>query len=171
MDHDFLAHAFRETSNGHATICRGVGREASVEIHLPRAPAEDSSKPAIEGGDQAILIVEDDTLLRGHVVTQVQSLGYRALAAGDAAEALAIIDVGERIDLLLTDVMIPGSIGGRQLVIAALNRRPSLKVLYTSGYSRSVMLLGGFLDAGALLLAKPYRKADLAKMIRTALAM
>jgi CheY-like chemotaxis protein len=93
------------------------------------------------------------------------------LAACDASEALTILDGGEKIDLLLTDVMMPGSIGGRQLAIAALNRRSSLKVLYTSGYSKSTMLLDGFLDVGALLLAKPYRRADLAKMIRTALAM
>jgi hypothetical protein len=67
--------------------------------------------------------------------------------------------------------MLPGSIGGRQLAVEALSRRPSLKVLYTSGYSKSAMLVNGFLDAGVLLLAKPYRRADLAKMIRTALAM
>jgi CheY-like chemotaxis protein len=163
--------------NGHIEVRRGLDREPSVEIRLPRAaglrrsPSEDSAKPAIEGGDKAILIVEDDTLVRRCVVAQVQSLGYRTLVAGDASEALAIIDVGEEIDLLLTDVMMPGSISGRQLAIEALNRRPSLKVLYTSGYSKSAMPVNGFLDAGVLLLAKPYRKADLAKMIRTALAM
>ena len=66
--------------------------------------------------------------------------------------------------------MMQGPINGRQLAIEALQRRPSLKVLYTSGYSESAMLDDGFLDAGVLLLAKPYRKADLARMIRNALA-
>jgi CheY-like chemotaxis protein len=174
--HAFLAHAFSEPSDGCMRLRRGLG-EASVEIHLPgaarlpRSPAEDSSKPAVEGGGEAILIVEDDTLVRGYVVTQIQSLGYRAHAAGDGGEALAIIDAGEEIDILLTDVMLPGSIGGRQLATEALSRRPSLKILYTSGYSKSAMLVNGFLDAGVLLLAKPYRRADLAKMIHTALAM
>jgi CheY-like chemotaxis protein len=173
----FLADALSDPSKSHMRVRRGLSCEASVEIQLPvaarssRSPVEGSGKPAIEGGDEAILIVEDDTLVRRCVVAQVQSLGYRALAAGDAGEALAIIDAGEEIDLLLTDVMMPGSISGRQLAIEALNRRPLLKVLYTSGYSKSAMLLDGFLDAGVLLLAKPYRKADLAKMIRTRLAM
>jgi CheY-like chemotaxis protein len=177
MAEDFSAHAFGEPSYGHMTVRRAIGREASVEIQLPIAanwpgsPAQDSGKPAVEGGDEAILIVEDDALVRRYVVTQVQSLGYRALAVGNASEALAIIDGDEKIDVLLTDVMLPGSISGRQLAIEASNRRPSLKVLHTSGYSKSAMLLNGFLDAGVLLLAKPYRKADLAKMIRTALAM
>jgi len=108
--------------------------------------------------------------VRRCVVTQVQSLGYRTLAAGNASEALTIIDNGEEIDLLFTDVVMPGSINGRQLAIEALNRRPSLKVLYTSGYTKNAMIHHGHLDTEVLLLAKPYRKVDLAKMIRTALA-
>jgi CheY-like chemotaxis protein len=82
----------------------------------------------------------------------------------------AIIDAGEEIDLLLTDVMMPGSIDGRQLAVEALNRRPSLKVLFTSGYSETAMIDDGHLGTGELMLAKPYRKTDLAKMLRTALA-
>ena len=77
--------------------------------------------------------------MRRYVIAQVASLGYRTLAAADASEALAIIDAGEKIDLLFTDVMMPGSINGRQLAIEALNRRSSLKVLYTSGYAESAM--------------------------------
>jgi CheY-like chemotaxis protein len=109
--------------------------------------------------------------VRRYVVTLVQGLGYKVLAAGDAGEALAVIDGDEKIDLLLTDVIMPGVISGWQLAIEASNRRPSLRVLYTSGYSKSAMLVNGFLDAGGLLLAKPYSGAKLAKMIRTALAL
>jgi len=137
---------------------------------LVQSPADDAGASFIGGGDEAILIVEDDVLVRKYVVTQVQSLGYRTFAAGDAREALAIIDTDENIDLLLTDVMMPGSINGRQLAVEASNRRPSLKVLFTSGYSENAMVHDGCLDAGVLLLAKPYRKQELAKMIRTALA-
>jgi CheY-like chemotaxis protein len=171
-----LARDFAARANGHIKVYRETGRGTSVEIHLPKAaapmqaPAEASSMAGIDGGDEAILVVEDDVLVRRYVVGQIQSLGYRTLAAGNAGEALAIIEAGERIDLLLTDVMMPGSINGRQLAVAALRRRPSLRILYTSGYSENAMVDDGCLDAGALLLAKPYRKVDLAKMIRAALA-
>ena len=157
----FLADAFSEPSRRHISVRRGLSCNASVEIHLPmaarlsRSPAKGSSKPAIEGGDEAILIVEDDTLVRRYVVAQVQGLGYRTLAAGNATEALAIIDAGEEIDLLLTDVMMPGSMNGRQLAIEALNRRPLLKVLYTSGYSKSAMLLDGFSMPACCCLPSP----------------
>ncbi len=90
---------------------------------------------------------------------------------GRQVATFAIIDTNEEIDLLLTDVMMPGSINGRQLAVEALNRRPSLKVLYTSGYSENAMIHDGYLDPGVLLLAKPYRKADLVRMIRVALAV
>jgi CheY-like chemotaxis protein len=103
-------------------------------------------------------------------MSSARSCGYRTLVAGNASEAMAIIDANEEVDLLLTDVMMPGPIDGRQLVVEVLNRRPSLKILYTSGYSENAMIHDGRLDAGVLLLAKPYRKADLARMIRAALA-
>jgi CheY-like chemotaxis protein len=171
MVQDFIAR-----SNGQIEFRSDAGRGTSVEILLPgiaglaRSKALDSASADIEGGAEAILIVEDDVLVRKYVIAQVRSLGYRTLAAGNASEALAIIDQGEEINLLFTDVMMPGSINGRQLGIEALVRRPSLKVLYTSGYSECAMVHDGYLDAGALLLAKPYRKIELAKMIRVALA-
>lgn len=108
--------------------------------------------------------------MRRYVVNQVRSLGHRALDAGNASEAMAIIDPSEEIDLLLTDVMMPGSVDGRRLAVEAPNRRPSLKVLYTSGDSENAMIDDRHLGAGELMLAKPYRKGDLARMIRTALA-
>ena len=141
-------------------------------MYLPRAPgfAQPLAEDPSEGGDEAILIVEDDDLVRKYVVNQVQSLGYRTLAVANAGEALTIIDQGERIDLLFTDVIMPGSVNGWQLAVEALHRRPALKVLYTSGYAKMDMSRDGRLDTDVLLLAKPYRKVDLAKMIRTALA-
>jgi CheY-like chemotaxis protein len=131
---------------------------------------EDPARAAIEGGNEAILIVEDDVLLRTYVVTQVQDLGYLTFAASNAGEALTIIGGGKKIDLLFTDLVMPGSINGRQLAVEALRRWPSLRVLYTSGYAEGDPIHQGSLDAGILLLAKPYRKAELAKMIRAALA-
>jgi len=143
---------------------------------LPRAAgslqpvARDAGKTRFEGGGEAILVVEDDAMVRKYVVAQVQSLGYLTFPAASASEALAIIDTGKKIDLLFTDIMMPGTINGRQLALDALNRRPQLKVLYTSGYAEKTLVHDRRLDAGALLLAKPYRKADLARMIRIALA-
>jgi CheY-like chemotaxis protein len=169
-----MIETFIEQCNGHLKVTREAGRGTSVEIYLPQAvarlPAEHPRQARGAGGNEAILIVEDDALVRKCVIAQVQSLGYRTLAAGNGSEALAIIDADDTIDLLFTDVMMPGSINGRQLTIAALNRRPSLKVLYTSGYAENALLQERRLEVGALLLAKPYRKVDLAKMIRTALA-
>jgi CheY-like chemotaxis protein len=171
-----MVYGFIRQSNGHIKVYSEVGHGTTVKIYLPQATgsapplAEDSSQACIAGGDEAILVVEDDALVRRCVVTQIQSLGYRTLAAGNASEALTIIDNGEKIDLLFTDVVMPGSINGRQLAIEALNRRPSLKVLYTSGYTKNTMIHHGHLDTEVLLLAKPYRKVDLAKMIRAALA-
>jgi CheY-like chemotaxis protein len=123
-----------------------------------------------ERGDESILIVEDDALVREYVVTQIGRLGYDTLAASNAAEALAIIDGPERIDLLFTDVIMPGSMNGRQLATEAQTRRRGLKVLFTSGYTENAIVHHGRLDAGVLLLPKPYLSSDLARMIRTALA-
>ena len=161
-------------SNGDVKICceaRQGTRGTSVKIYLPRARS--SVRPRAEEcqtGNGTIPIVEDDTLVRNYVVAQVQGLGYRTLCASNASEALAIFDSGESIDLLFADVVLPGSINGRRLAIEARNRRPSLKVLYTSGYAENALIHDGCLDADALLLAKPCRKTDLAKMIRVALA-
>ena len=103
-------------------------------------------------------------------MTQISRLGYDTLAANNAAEALAIINGPERIDLLFTDVIMPGGMNGRQLAIEAQTLRPGLKFLYTSGYTENAIVHHGRLDAGVLLLPKPYLSSDLARMIRTALA-
>ena len=162
---------FVKQSNGHIRVCSEAGPGTSVKICLPRATGVTRTliEGTIAGGDETILIVEDDALVRRCVMIQVQSLGYRTFTAGNASEALAIIDQAEKIDLLFADVVLPGSIDGWQLAIEALNRRPALKVLYTSGYARSAIAPDRHLDADVLLLAKPYRKVELAKMIRAAL--
>jgi CheY-like chemotaxis protein len=131
---------------------------------------ETGSSTVAERGDESILIVEDDALVREYVVTQVRRLGYETIAARNAAEALETIESGKRIDLLFTDVIMPGGMNGRQLATEAQKRRPEIKVLYTSGYTENAIVHHGRLDAGVLLLPKPYVSADLARMIRTALA-
>jgi CheY-like chemotaxis protein len=104
------------------------------------------------------------------VLTQLHALGYVTRAAASGSEALAIIDADESIDLLFTDVIMPGGMNGRQLADEVLCRYPGFKVLFTSGYTDNAIIHHGRLDSGVLLLAKPYRKSDLARMIRKALA-
>jgi PAS domain S-box-containing protein len=170
-----MVFGFVKQSGGHIKVYSEVGHGTSVKLYLPRSMEETSSVVAttvfneVEGGEEKILIVEDDALVRKYVVAQVRSLGYTTLSAANAAEALEIIDGTAVIDLLFTDVIMPGAMNGAQLAHAARQRRPALKTLFTSGYTEDAMVHHGRLDAGVLLLAKPYRKLELAKMIRLAL--
>jgi PAS domain S-box-containing protein len=171
-----MVYGLIKQSNGHIKIYSEEGHGTSVKMYLPRATgtgAGATEMPAqlapVQGGHEAILVVEDDTLVRNYVVTQIRSLGYTTLEASNAAEALAAIGSGAAIDLLFTDVIMPGPMNGRLLVDEAVKRRPSLKILYTSGYTENAIVHHGRLDSGVLLLAKPYRKPELAKMIRMAL--
>jgi CheY-like chemotaxis protein len=170
-----MVYGFLKQSNGHIKIDSEEGHGTTVRIYLPQAvgavePAELASASSVGGGRETILVVEDDHLVRTFVVGQIQSLGYVTLAAVNAAEALVVIDSPTEIDLLFTDMIMPGSMNGRQLAAKALQRRASLKILFTSGYSNEAIIHHGHLDAGVLLLAKPYRKSDLERMIRAALA-
>jgi signal transduction histidine kinase len=169
-----MVYGFVKQSNGHIKIYSEEGHGTTVRIYLPQVigdgqPIAEIRDSGIEGGHETILIVEDDSLVRTFVVGQIEGLGYATLAAVNAIEAMAIIDGPQQIDLLFTDMIMPGSMNGRQLADAALQRRSSLKVLFTSGYSNEAIIHHGHLDAGVLLLAKPYRKSDLARMIRAAL--
>jgi CheY-like chemotaxis protein len=114
-------------------------------------------------------VVEDDALVRTYVDSQLRSLGYQTLTAANATEALAAADGGATFDLLFTDVIMPGPMNGRQLAEEMSKRRSPLKVLFTSGYAENAMIHQGRLDPGVLLLTKPYRKLDLAQMVRLAL--
>ena len=170
-----MVFGFVKQSGGHIKIYSEVGHGTSVKLYLPRAnpldgaAAEQPASPTIKGGREVVLVVEDDPLVRKYVVTQVASLGYTTPEAGNAAEALVVIDNAATIDLLFTDVIMPGSMNGRQLADEALKRRPALKTLFTSGYTENAIIHHGRLDTGVLLLAKPYRRSDMARMIRLAL--
>jgi PAS domain S-box-containing protein len=171
-----MVFGFVKQSGGHIKIYSEEGHGTSVKIYLPRSTGvqetaiEAMQASSIAGGDEKILIVEDDALVRQYVVTQIRSLGYDTLEAANAEEALTLIDGASDIDLLFTDVIMPGQMNGRQLADEAARRRPSLRTLFTSGYTENAIVHHGRLDSGVLLLAKPYRKTELARMIRTALA-
>jgi len=169
-----MVYGLVKQSNGHIKIYSEQGHGTSVKLYLPRATGVDHGvtemlpSAAVQGGHEAVLVVEDDALVRKYVLTQIRSLGYTTLEACNAAEALLVIDSAADIDLLFTDVIMPGAMNGRQLVDEALKRR-SLKTLFTSGYTENAIVHHGRLDSGVLLLAKPYRKPELARMIRMAL--
>jgi signal transduction histidine kinase len=171
-----MVYGFVKQSNGHIKIYSEEGHGTTVKLYLPQAvgvPVSPATETGLAGGvhgDESILIVEDDALVRDYVVAQIKRFGYHTLAASNAAEALAIIDSPERIDLVYTDVIIPGGMNGRQLATEAVKRRPGLKVLYTSGYTENAIVHHGRLDPGVLLLPKPYLSSDLARMLRIALA-
>jgi CheY-like chemotaxis protein len=168
-----MVYGFVKQSNGHIKIYSELGQGTSVKLYLPRAgdvatpvavPA-----PAAVGGSETILVVEDDSLVRGYVTAQLNSLGYATHAVAEAADALALIDAGVMFDLLLTDVILTGGMNGRVLADEVARRRPGMKILFTSGYTENSIVHHGRLDPGVLLLVKPYRKVDLARMVRVAL--
>lgn len=170
-----MVYGFVKQSGGHIKLYSEEGQGTTFKLYLPRADKDASEGSAqgsslqITGGTETILLVEDDPTVRKSVQSQLDSLGYRAIVAANAAEALAIIDRGDPFDLLFTDLIMPGPMNGRQLAEEAARRRPDLKVLFTSGYTEDAALHHGRLLSGVLLLAKPYRKSDLARLIRRAL--
>jgi PAS domain S-box-containing protein len=170
-----MVYGFVKQSAGHIMIYSEEGHGTTIKMYLPPgtgalSAAEDAITAAVEGGHETILVVEDDKLVRDYVLTQLHSLGYVTLDAANAAEALAIVEAGKDFDLLFTDVIMPGTMNGRELANELQKTRPRLKVVFTSGYTENAIIHHGRLDSGVLLLAKPYRKSDLAAMIRKALA-
>ncbi len=170
-----MVYGFVKQSGGHIAIESEKGRGTTVWIYLPKAegvivPVADQRISELpKGGHGTILVVEDDSLVRAYVVVQIQSLGYTTLTAGDGQEALSVLRSSDPVDLLFTDVIMPGSMNGRELSIEAFKLRPALKVLFTSGYTENAIGEDGWLDPDVLLLAKPYSRADLARMIRLAM--
>jgi CheY-like chemotaxis protein len=169
-----MVYGFIKQSAGHIKIYSEEGHGTTVRMYLPPAASATASiettlAPKLEGGNETILVVEDDKLVRNYVLTQLHSLGYVTLDAANAAEALAIARADRPFDLLFTDVIMPG-MNGRQLAEEIHKLKPDVKVLFTSGYTENAIIHHGRLDEGVLLLAKPYRKSAMANMIRKALS-
>ncbi|MGJ4932003.1 CHASE3 domain-containing protein [Bradyrhizobium sp. HKCCYLS2038] len=168
-----MVYGFARQSGGHVKIYSEENRGTTIRLYLPpaRAATEVAAAPEsdVRSGSETILVVEDDPLVRSFVLAQLQSLGYTTLSATRGSDALAMIDDGAAFDLLFTDVIMPGGMSGRQLAEMVVARRPQVRVLYTSGYTDNVILEHGQLAPEALLLTKPYRRAELAQMVRLAL--
>lgn len=155
-----------------ALILQAAERGAEVIRTLCAIETAGVSAGPIEtpaGGDELILVVEDDDLVREHVCAELERLGYRLLIAANGGEALALLAARDDIDLLFTDVLMPGGMDGRELGEQALGRRPSLRLLLTSGHCGEVPDRDGRLRDGRNLLSKPYGRRRLAEMVRRAL--
>jgi CheY-like chemotaxis protein len=166
-----MVYGFVKQSDGHIKIYSEPGQGTTVRIYLPRVrEAEDVATEVdlgpITGGTETVLVVEDDEDVRGTVVEMLSDLGYRVLRARDAQSALAIIESGMAVDLLFTDVVMPGPLRSPELARKARERLPEIAVLFTSGYTDNAIVHGGRLDEGIELLSKPYTREALARKIR-----
>jgi CheY-like chemotaxis protein len=175
-----MVFGFAKQSGGSVVVGGKDGEGACFRIFLPKADVEPSdliavgdTQPAADsesrGGPETILCVEDDSVVRAHVIGQLESLGYRVIAAANAAQALELVNSGAAFDLLFTDIVMPGAMNGRQLAQKVAELRRPLRVLYTSGNTFGAFDSSGRRGEGVLLLTKPYRKAELARMVRLCL--
>lgn len=168
-----MVYGFAKQSHGHIRIYSELGRGTTIRLYLPKAedsearsPSPDNSSPPVSKGGEVILVVEDNADVRKIVVSQLSDLGYRSLEAENGEVALDIINSDTPVDLLLTDVVMPGTISGDELALTARQIRPGIKILLTSGFAKATLQDG---PRAALLdnfLSKPYRKAELAAKLR-----
>ncbi|WP_037088058.1 PAS domain-containing hybrid sensor histidine kinase/response regulator [Neorhizobium vignae] len=168
-----MIYGFAQQSGGHVRIYSQVGRGTTIKLYLPGSLDEIAQqKPAVDldvtpprGEGETVLIVEDDTSVRMLVVDVLKELGYRVIEAIDGAEALPVIEGKSRIDLLISDVGLPG-LNGRQLAEIAITARPTLKVLFITGYAATAAARADFLAPGMEMMTKPFAIDDLAQKVR-----
>lgn len=166
-----MVYGFVKQSNGHIMLYSEPGQGSTIRIYLPRVrDAEDVvvevDAGPVTGGNETVLVVENDEEVRSTAVDLLNDLGYRVLKARDAQSALAIVDSGLSIDLLFSDVVMPGPLRSTELARLARLRQPQVAVLFTSGYTDNAIVHGGRLDQGTELLSKPYSREALARKIR-----
>lgn len=170
-----MVYGLVKQSGGHVAIYSEVGEGTTIKLYLPRAAAPEdleveTTAGPIVGGTETVLVVEDDDEVRATVVEMLGELGYQVLKAVDAGSALSVIESGIPIDMLFTDVVMPGALKSPELARRARERLPELAVLFTSGYTENSIVHGGKLDAGIELLSKPYTREALARKFEQVLA-
>jgi PAS domain S-box-containing protein len=167
-----MIYGFARQSNGHATIDSKLDQGTSVKLYLPRhhgqLPAERA--PSVNAGQHAatgetVLVVEDEPVVRSVILEMLGEQGYRTIEAGDGSSGLRLLRMNEQIDLLITDVGLPG-MNGRQLADLARETRPDLKILFITGYAESVAIADGFLQPGMEMITKPFDLDHLSRRIR-----
>jgi signal transduction histidine kinase/CheY-like chemotaxis protein len=172
-----MVHGFVKQTGGHVRIYSELGQGTSVKVYLPRLMEDEAvtampatRSPITASGRalpmETVLVVEDNDGVRGYAKSVLEEIGYRVLEAARADSALRIIQSEERIDLLFTDVVLPGGMTGRVLADRAAEHRKDLPVLFTTGYTRNAIVHHGRLDAGVQLLGKPYTQQDLIHKVR-----
>jgi len=166
-----MVYGLIKQSKGHVKIYSEPGEGTTIKLYLPRAlqpeePLPETPGAAVGGGHETILVVEDDEQVCETAVAMLHELGYRVLKARDAMSALSVVESGASIDLIFTDVVMPGPMRSPELAQRARERIPGVSVLFTSGYTENAIVHGGRLDPGVELLSKPYTREALAWKIR-----
>ncbi len=170
-----MVYGFVKQSGGHIKIYSEPGEGTTFRVYLPRTrlpedvPNEAAASAVQTGGNETILVVEDDAAVREISTDLLRALGYHVLEASNADNALIVINSGVHIDLLFTDVVMPGQLRSTELARMACQRLPDLKVLFTSGYTQNAIVHAGRLDDGVELIAKPFTSDALARKIRQVL--
>jgi CheY-like chemotaxis protein len=168
-----MIYGFAQQSGGNAKIYSEVGNGTTVKLYLPRhrgeAPEEEEQSYLTDAytaeSGETVLVVEDESVVRGLIVATLSDLGYSAIEASDGPKGLEILQSRRRIDLLVTDVGLPG-LNGRQIADAGRVLRPGLKVLFMTGYAENAALASGFLEPGMQMITKPFAMEALASKIR-----
>lgn len=168
-----MVHGFVKQSQGHMPIYSEPGQGTTVKIYLPRTrkaeAVPDKREVLIDGHGETVMVVEDEAAVREAACAMLTELGYHCIQADGPDAALEILRRGDAVDLLFTDVVMPGSMKTPAFVKAARKLRLAMPVLYTSGYTENAIVHHGRLDEGVALLSKPYGKADLARKVAAAL--
>ena len=172
-----MVYGFVKQSNGHVSIYSEPGLGTTVRIYLPNVTpngSRSSSQPAADEdalprGNETILVVEDDPFVRSSVILRVESLGYKVVLAVDGREGVMKLRTNPEIDMLFTDIVMPGGMSGCEVAELAQQMRPGLPTVFTSGYALEALVDQGRAPMKSIVLTKPYRKAELAHRLREAL--
>jgi CheY-like chemotaxis protein len=166
-----MAYGFMKQTGGHIKLYSEPGHGTTVKLYLPRSMEDEvvrveAANDPVTGGAETILVVEDDPNVRATAVDMLTQLGYQVLKAVDAQSALSVLESGVHVDLLFSDVVMPGPMRSVELARRAQEMLPTLEVLFTSGYTENAIVHGGRLDPGVALISKPYRRDALARKVR-----
>ena len=172
-----MVYGFAKQSGGHATIYSELGLGSTINIYVPKhdggevsnTSASVDNQEIVLGENQTILLVEDDPKVQAVTVQRIGALNYRVVIANNGDEALKLLENNQEIDLVFTDLVMPGSVSGYDLVQYVLKNFPDLPVLMTSGYAEDLLGNGKLGSLNVELLRKPYRQADLSRMMANTL--
>ena len=173
-----MAYGFARQSGGQIRIYSEIGKGTTVCLYLPRhgeEPGEDaavaaSAEGSERGDGRAVLVIDDEPSVRALVVEALREAGYAAVEAADGPSGLRALKAAPDIELMITDVGLPGGMNGRQVADAARVERPELKVLFITGYAENAVVGNGHLDKGMALLTKPFAMAELGRRIHEMLS-